>query len=41
MLGSSVMWIWVLRVLLSLRERPGTTADLPGPSEAAAVPTRA
>ncbi|NKQ23469.1 COX15/CtaA family protein [Streptomyces galbus] len=41
MLGSSVMWIWVLRVLLSLRERPGTTADLPGPAEAAAVPTRA
>ncbi|MFJ4482349.1 heme A synthase [Streptomyces longwoodensis] len=41
MLGSSVMWIWVLRVLLSLRERPGTTADLPSPSEAAAVPTRA
>ncbi|KUN38788.1 heme A synthase [Streptomyces longwoodensis] len=41
MLGSSVMWIWVLRVLLSLRERPATTADLPGPSEAAAVPTRA
>ncbi|MFJ4812385.1 COX15/CtaA family protein [Streptomyces longwoodensis] len=41
MLGSSVMWIWVLRVLLSLRERPATTADLPGPSETAAVPTRA
>ncbi|MFI1001064.1 heme A synthase [Streptomyces galbus] len=41
MLGSSVMWIWVLRVLLSLRERPETTADLPGPAEAAAVPTRA
>ncbi|GGP71007.1 cytochrome b561 [Streptomyces calvus] len=26
MFGSCVMWIWVLRVLLSLRERPGVTA---------------
>ncbi|MEU3527114.1 COX15/CtaA family protein [Streptomyces sp. NPDC038707] len=29
MLGSTVMWIWVLRVLLSLRERPETPQDLP------------
>ncbi|MFR9798531.1 COX15/CtaA family protein [Streptomyces sp. MS06] len=33
MLGSALMWIWVLRVLLSLRERPRTAkADLPGPA---------
>ncbi|MGW3143350.1 COX15/CtaA family protein [Streptomyces sp. NPDC001177] len=41
MLGSSVMWIWVLRVLLSLRERPDVTADLPGPTAEAPVGTRA
>ncbi|MFE9447542.1 heme A synthase [Streptomyces sp. NPDC006739] len=43
MLGSSVMWIWVLRVLLALRERPGTAADLadPGPSAEVPVGTRA
>ncbi|MEU5078769.1 MULTISPECIES: COX15/CtaA family protein [Streptomyces] len=29
MLGSTVMWIWVLRVLLALRERPETPQDLP------------
>jgi cytochrome c oxidase assembly protein subunit 15 len=32
MLGSAVMWIWVVRVLLSLRERRGTDADLPAPA---------
>ncbi|GAT80520.1 hypothetical protein STXM2123_1221 [Streptomyces sp. F-3] len=33
MLGSCVMWIWVLLVLLSLRERPVEEAGgLPGPS---------
>ncbi|MFI0169557.1 heme A synthase [Streptomyces sp. NPDC017095] len=32
MLGSTVMWIWVLRVLLSLRERPEATVDLPAPA---------
>lgn len=32
MFGSCVMWIWVLRVLLSLRERPEADApDVPGP----------
>ncbi|MFI2433776.1 heme A synthase [Streptomyces sp. NPDC018693] len=41
MLGSAVMWIWVLRVLLALRERPEVTAGLPGPSAETAVPTRA
>lgn len=29
MFGSCVMWIWVVRVLLSLRERPEAAADLP------------
>ncbi|MRT44769.1 heme A synthase, partial [Xylella fastidiosa subsp. multiplex] len=29
MLGSALIWIWVLRVLFSLRERPVTVADLP------------
>ncbi|MFJ3301562.1 heme A synthase [Streptomyces sp. NPDC086549] len=41
MLGSAVMWIWVLRVLLSLRERPDLVADLPGPTAQAQVGTRA
>ncbi|MDN3269841.1 COX15/CtaA family protein [Streptomyces sp. MA15] len=31
MLGSCVMWIWVLRVLLSLRERPEETAPAAAP----------
>ena len=31
MFGSCVMWIWVLRVLLSLRERPEETAPQPSP----------
>ncbi|MDN0194970.1 COX15/CtaA family protein [Streptomyces sp. S.PNR 29] len=30
MLGSAVMWIAVMRVLLSLRERPYVTVDVPG-----------
>ncbi|MET8245442.1 COX15/CtaA family protein [Streptomyces sp. NPDC005202] len=37
MLGSSLVWIGVLRVLLSLRERPEVVADLPGPSAEAAL----
>ncbi|WP_225096484.1 heme A synthase [Streptomyces sp. CoH27] len=32
MLGSCVMWIWVLRVLLSLRERPALDATVPAPA---------
>ncbi len=34
MLGSTVMWIWVLRVLLSLRERPAAECVVPAPSSA-------
>ncbi|MEV5436209.1 COX15/CtaA family protein [Streptomyces sp. NPDC052682] len=30
MLGSAVMWIWVLRLVLALRERPEAVAGLPG-----------
>ncbi|AYN41941.1 heme A synthase [Streptomyces dangxiongensis] len=41
MAGSAVMWIWVLRVLLSLRERPALVADLPGPSAEVTVASRA
>ncbi|UXY26852.1 COX15/CtaA family protein [Streptomyces sp. HUAS TT20] len=41
MLGSSVMWIWVLRVLLSLRERPDVTAALPGPTTETPIGTHA
>ncbi|MGW0494107.1 COX15/CtaA family protein [Streptomyces sp. NPDC003007] len=37
MLGSAVMWIWVLRVVLSLRERPEAVADLPGPTAEATL----
>ncbi|MET8980174.1 COX15/CtaA family protein [Streptomyces sp. NPDC004539] len=40
MFGSTVTWIWVLRVLLSLRERPYDDVELPAPAESA-VPTRA
>ncbi|GKQ38250.1 heme A synthase [Streptomyces sp. A012304] len=32
MLGSSLVWIWVVLVLLALRERPRTTVGLPGPA---------
>jgi cytochrome c oxidase assembly protein subunit 15 len=41
MLGSTVMWIWVLRVLLSLRERPETPQDLPVPPAEVTVGSRA
>ncbi|MET9577997.1 MULTISPECIES: COX15/CtaA family protein [Streptomyces] len=37
MLGSAVMWIWVLRVVLSLRERPEAAVDLPGPTAEATL----
>ncbi|MET8688777.1 COX15/CtaA family protein [Streptomyces sp. NPDC004732] len=33
MLGSCIVWIAVVRVLLSLRERPLTTADLPAQAD--------
>ncbi|MFF7974729.1 COX15/CtaA family protein [Streptomyces sp. NPDC007905] len=41
MFGSCLVWIGVLRVLLSLRERPGAVLDLPGPSAGVRVDTRA
>jgi heme a synthase len=41
MLGSCLVWIWVLRVLLALRERPAVVADLPGPSSEVTVGTPA
>ncbi|MFF9091156.1 heme A synthase [Streptomyces sp. NPDC014991] len=41
MAGSAVMWIWVLRVLLSLRERPALVADLPGPAAEVTAGSRA
>ena len=41
MLGSGLIWIWVLRVLLALRERPEAVADLPGPSAEVTVGTPA
>ncbi|MFD9437020.1 heme A synthase [Streptomyces sp. NPDC060002] len=41
MFGSCLVWIAVLRVLLALRERPGTTIELPGPAAEATVATRA
>ncbi|MGW1588847.1 COX15/CtaA family protein [Streptomyces sp. NPDC002386] len=41
MLGSCLVWIGVLRVLLSLRERPGAAPGLPGPSAEVTVGTRA
>ncbi|MEU6095643.1 COX15/CtaA family protein [Streptomyces sp. NPDC047079] len=37
MFGSCLVWIGVLRVLLSLRERPEVTAGLPGPSAKSAL----
>ncbi|MCT9143890.1 COX15/CtaA family protein [Streptomyces violarus] len=37
MFGSAVMWIWVLRVALSLRERPEAAVDLPGPAAEASL----
>jgi cytochrome c oxidase assembly protein subunit 15 len=41
MFGSCLVWIGVLRVLLSLRERPDAALDLPGPSAEVTVGTRA
>ncbi|WP_369395078.1 heme A synthase [Streptomyces sp. CG1] len=41
MLGSCLVWVGVLRVLLSLRERPDATLDLPGPSAEVPMGTRA
>ncbi|MFF4711888.1 heme A synthase [Streptomyces eurythermus] len=41
MLGSTVMWIWVLRVLLALRERPEAPQDLPAPPAEVTVGSRA
>jgi cytochrome c oxidase assembly protein subunit 15 len=41
MLGSTVMWIWVLRVLLALRERPEAPQDLPVPPAEVTVGSRA
>ncbi|MEU1709796.1 COX15/CtaA family protein [Streptomyces sp. NPDC005706] len=41
MLGSCLVWIGVLRVLLSLRERPGAALDQPGPSAEVTVGTPA
>ncbi|KUN87554.1 COX15/CtaA family protein [Streptomyces griseoruber] len=41
MLGSALVWIWVLLVLLALRERPAATAGLPGPVAEAAVRSNA
>ncbi|GLX48083.1 cytochrome b561 [Streptomyces hygroscopicus subsp. hygroscopicus] len=41
MLGSCLVWIGVLRILLALRERPGTEPAVPGPSAEATVPTNA
>ncbi|TXS34168.1 heme A synthase, partial [Streptomyces sp. ms191] len=35
MLGSALMWIAVLRLLLSLRERPVTTPGIPAQPDAA------
>ncbi|MGW1748258.1 COX15/CtaA family protein [Streptomyces sp. NPDC002092] len=41
MFGSCLIWIWALRVLLALRERPEVVADLPGPATEVTVGTRA
>ncbi|MFJ9925405.1 MULTISPECIES: COX15/CtaA family protein [Streptomyces] len=41
MLGSCLVWIGVLRVLLSLRERPEAELGLPGPAAEVTVPTNA
>ncbi|MFI1163640.1 heme A synthase [Streptomyces sp. NPDC020801] len=37
MLGSCLVWVGVLLVLLSLRQRPESVADLPGPSAEATL----
>ena len=41
MFGSCVMWVGVLRVLLSLRERPEARLDLPSPTTEAPAATTA
>ena len=41
MFGSCLVWIAVLRVLLALRERPGTTIGLPAPAAEATAAARA
>ncbi|MFD8674314.1 heme A synthase [Streptomyces seoulensis] len=41
MLGSCLMWIATLRVLLSLRERPDSSAEVPGPATEVTVGTPA
>ncbi|GAA2486643.1 COX15/CtaA family protein [Actinocorallia cavernae] len=41
MLGSCLVWVGVLRVLLSLRERPETELGVPEPAAGATVPTNA
>ncbi|MFI9391410.1 heme A synthase [Streptomyces bauhiniae] len=41
MLGSCLMWIATLRVLLSLRERPDSVAEVPGPASEVTVGTPA
>ncbi|MEU7277870.1 COX15/CtaA family protein [Streptomyces sp. NPDC045431] len=41
MLGSSLMWIAVLRLALSLRERPSATPDIPAPQQAGPALTAA
>lgn len=41
MLGSALIWIWVLRVLLALRERPESLTDTPGTPATATVGTPA
>ncbi|MFJ6729045.1 MULTISPECIES: heme A synthase [unclassified Streptomyces] len=40
MLGSALVWIGVIRVHLSLRERPPLTVDLPSPATEAALSSR-
>ncbi|WP_405556584.1 COX15/CtaA family protein [Streptomyces sp. NBC_01171] len=41
MLGSCLMWIATLRVLLALRERPDSGAEVPGPASEVSVGTPA
>ncbi|MFF7963853.1 heme A synthase [Streptomyces sp. NPDC007903] len=41
MLGSCLMWIATLRVLLALRERPDSVAEVPGPASEVSVGTPA
>lgn len=41
MLGSCLIWIATLRVLLSLRERPASPAEIPGPATEISVGTPA